>query len=481
MVTATTVMRAGTPAAKAQRKGWFESLKDEAVSFLKGDNNAPWAILAETVIGCVPILGQLVDARDIIKGLIEVSGAPASPLAWFNLITALIGLVPGGGDAVKRSARALKSGAMHIDEFLPMIRRIYKGDPEKALKEALDLSKLQRHLNTILDNPNLIRQLSPQVRKSVDEIQANLNKQFANFKKEIDGWLAKGRKTSADGPSTGRANGTPPAKPSTTAKGGTNTRADHNNRADANKSNAATQRTERFKSLSQKVLGVLGEHMADYHCQDIKGWGGKMRHDESGRNNAKLNDRGQLVALWPPIPRGRGIDAVWKSSGRKPYAVIEAKASYNPLKTLGALLGEAGDKSGVDGTGSQAGGRGGGAGGRGRSGSTGNTRQTNGKVTQMSHGWIQRRLQTISLTDPKAKLDLLRDKQNAYTRHVLFFSIPHAVAHAEALILHTAGQAVKHESHAAHQTTNQWGDSDIEKVVDNRAGFKDASRDRRTR
>lgn len=92
---ATAVAKGGAAVAQAERSGWFDSIKNEALSFVKGDNNAPWAILAETVIGCVPILGQVVDARDIIKGLIEVSGAPASPLAWFNLITALIGLIPG--------------------------------------------------------------------------------------------------------------------------------------------------------------------------------------------------------------------------------------------------------------------------------------------------------------------------------------------------------------------------------------------------
>jgi hypothetical protein len=102
------------------------SIKNEALSFVKGDNNAPWAILAETVIGCVPILGQVVDARDIIKGLVEVSGAPASPLAWFNLITALIGLIPGGGDAAKRALRSVKAGATQVDDLLAMIRRIYK-------------------------------------------------------------------------------------------------------------------------------------------------------------------------------------------------------------------------------------------------------------------------------------------------------------------------------------------------------------------
>ena len=339
---------AAQAAARTQRKGWLATLRDEAVSFVKGDNNAPWAILAETVIGCVPILGQIVDARDIIKGLIDVAGAPASPWAWFNLITALIGLVPGAGDAVKRSLRSVKSGATHIDELLDMIRGIYKGDPEKALREALDLSKLRGYLNRILDNPNLTSRLSPEVRRSVDNIQANLGRQFDAFKREVDGWLARGRKTSAAPGPAGRARpGTPPAKPGTQARAGSQGRGAHSNSASPNTPNAASQRTARFKTLSNKVLGVMGEHMADYHCQDIKGWGRKMRHDQNGINSAKLNDGGHLIPLWPPIPRGRGIDAVWKSNGPKPYAVIEAKASYNPAKSLAALLGEAGGQDGV--------------------------------------------------------------------------------------------------------------------------------------
>jgi hypothetical protein len=52
------------------------------------------------------------------------------------------------------------------------------------------------------------------------------------------------------------------------------------------------------------------------------------------------------VQLWPTLVRGRGIDAVWKTTGAaKPYAIIEAKASYDPTKSLKALLGEAGDKT----------------------------------------------------------------------------------------------------------------------------------------
>ena len=379
-------------AQTGSRQGWLASLRDEALSFVKGDNNAPWAILAETVIGCVPVLGQIVDARDIIKGLIEVSGAPASPLAWFNLITALIGLVPGGGDAAKRSLRAVKSGAANVDDLLAMIRRIYNGDPEKLLRKVLDVSALRKQLDTILDNPNLTRRLSPEVRQSVDTIQRNLGKQFDAFKKEVDDWLAKGRKTSAQTPPTAKqAPGTPPAKPQTQAKAGSSAKVQHSNPTASNTANGASKRTERFKGLSNKVLGILGEHMADYHCQEVKGWGNKALHDKGQKNPAKLNDASHLVQLWPIQIRGRGIDAVWKSKGAKPYAVIEAKASYDPTKKLRTLLGEAGDKTERDGNNSGAGAnRGGGAGRRG-GGNTGPTatRQTNGKVTQMSHGWIE--------------------------------------------------------------------------------------------
>jgi hypothetical protein len=474
---ATAIARA---ARRPARRGWLQSLRDEAVSFLKGDNNSPWAILAETVIGCVPVLGQVVDARDIIKGLVAVSGAPASPLAWFDLITALIGLIPGAGDATKRGLRSVKAGATHVDDLLDMIRRFYRGDPERALREALDLSAIRRHLDRILDNPNLTRRLSPEVRRSIDNIQANLGRQFDAFKREVDSWLHRGRRTSAaPGAGTrGRARpGTPPAKPGTNARAGSTNRSGRGNSASPNTPNAASQRTARFKTLSNKMLGVLGEHMADYHCQDTKGWGAKMRHDEYGVNNAKLNDGGHLVQLWPVVARGRGLDAVWKSNGPKPYAVIEAKASYSPIKGLAALLGEAGDKTDSgNGAGTQSSGRGGGAGGRGRGGSGGATRQTNGKVTQMSRGWIDNRLaKAIGASEA------LKARRLGYSRHVLFFSIPQAVAHAEALIMHTARQRVDPNMHRAHQVTREWRDSDIERVVDNRAGFAGAGRDARTR
>jgi hypothetical protein len=461
----TVARAAGHVAGAGSRTGWLASIKHEALSFVKGDNNAPWAILAETVIGCVPVLGQLVDARDIIKGLVEVAAAPASPLAWFNLITALIGLVPGGGDAAKRSMRAIKSGAVRPDELLDMIRRLYKGDPEKVLKDVLDLSKLRKLLNDVLDNPRLLRQLSPELRRRVDEIQRQLNAQFDAFKREIDGWLARGRKTSAAGGPGKPGVGAPARKPSTRADAGSR-KPGQGDSASANTPNTATQKTQRFKSLTNKVLGVLGEHMADYHCQDAKGWGAPMRHDDNGVNAAKLNDSGHLVQLWPCIARGRGIDAVWKTNGARPYAVVEAKASYDPTKGLAALLGEAGDKTeSGGGAAAPAGAR---AGRSGRSGSkgggpgaTGATRQANGKVMQMSKTWVEPRLSKAVRDKVLGETISLK----GYSRHVVFFSIPQAMSHSDALIRLGAQQKVGHGSHAEHKLTREWREADIDRVA----------------
>lgn len=471
-------------ASKAERSSWLADLKDESISFLKGDNNSPWAIFAETVIGCVPVLGQMVDARDIIKALIEISAAPASPLAWFNLITALIGLIPGGGDLVKRSLRSVKMGSTRIEDLLALIRKCYKGDPEQLIRETLDLSKIRGKFNDLLSNKSLTKQFSPEVRKSISTIKSKMDDQFAAFQQEVEGWLAKGRKTSAEAPHREKAPGTPEGKPNSTHQEGKGTKADQHDSASVDTPNASKSRAERLKGLSQKTMGVIGEHLADYHCQDVKGWGSPAKHDLGQHNPAKLNDKHEMVQLWPMRARGRGIDAVWKSSGAKPYAIIEAKASYDPTRTLQALLGEAGDKTEKSEGAAQGDPNANKSSRAGKRGSTKRvdvTRQTNGKVTQMSHGWIEKRLPQALKTAPDDLAAFRRRKRDAYSRHVLFFSIPQAAAHAEAAILYTAGNKVDQSMHATHQVTREWRDSEIEKVVDNRAGVEGSSRDKRTR
>jgi len=450
---------------------WYETIKEESISFLMGDNNSPWAILAETAIGLLPYLGQIVDARDIIKGLVEVADAPDSKLAWFNLITALIGIVPLGGDAAKRSMRAVKSGDANVDDLTAMIRYFYKGDPEKLLREVMDLSVLKKKLDTLLTNSRLLNRLSPQTRQRVDSVRAGLDEHYTEFRKEIDGWMMRDRRTSAEAPMIPRQKyGTPQNKPGNDPDEVRWTHDDFANTVRTNQPNTATLRTARFKRVSNKLLGVLGEHMADYYCQDVLGWGeGQAHHDQSEINTAKLNDGHRLVQLWPSIARGRGIDAVWKTNSGKPYAIIEAKASFNPAKTLGQLLGEAGDKNERDtGKGESESGKGGGLQGKRGKATPTERRQRNGKVTQMSHLWIKNRIaKAIGMNSPHLKT-LKRAGRSGYSRHVLLFSIPHAAAHSEALILHAANSNVRHTMHSYHEVTKEWVDNQIERVVSGR-------------
>lgn len=473
----------GTRAGRA----WLDSIKDEALSFLQGDNNAPWAILAETVLGCVPIVGQVIDARDVIKGLAEVARAPQSSMAWFNLVTALVGIVPGGGDAAKRGMRAVKSGTVQVDELLAIIRRFYKGDPEALLKQVLDPGKIVAKLEEVLASPALRHNVSKDLQRSIDTLRSQIGQRVADLRREVDDWLAKGRKTSADtGPALKPSARTPPAKPETRAREGPKTKGEHSGTATPSSTNPSSSRSTRIRALSNKLLGVLGEHMADYHCQDVKGWfsGGKASHDHGQINISKANDGGHLVQLWPIKARGRGIDAVWHTpKGRRPYAIVEAKASCDPTRSLDSLLGDAGDKTEGDSSSVETYSRKGRKSGR-RTNQTGkdSERDLNGRVTQMSHGWIELRLKK-ALTKALKKAQKSKDDPDVhvlemlialgpkgYTRHVLFFSVPQAVAHAEALITLSAGRQVAHTFHGVHEVTREWGDGDIQGVVNSRAG-----------
>ena len=142
---------------------------------------------------------------------------------------------------------------------------------------------------------------------------------------------------------------------------------------------------------------------------------------------------------------------MWKTTGAaKPYAIIEAKASYDPTKSLRSLLGEAWDKTERESGGGASSRRGGGAGRRGK------------------------RLNKAVADDTLAAVI----RRSGYCRHVLFFSIPQAVSHAEAIIKLTAQQSVSDIFHAEHSLTREWRDADLDKVVDNRAGLKNEARKR---
>ena len=65
-------------------------------------------------IGFIPVLGQIADARDTIAAIGDVIDNPDSAGAWGGLGLAMVGWVPGLGDAVK----GVKKGSKLVKEGL---------------------------------------------------------------------------------------------------------------------------------------------------------------------------------------------------------------------------------------------------------------------------------------------------------------------------------------------------------------------------
>ena len=170
-----------------QPTGWFAVLQKEAGSFLTGENTSTWALFAEIVIGAVPIAGQLIDARDIIKAVLNLKDKPSDSTLWFLLIAALIGLIPVFGDAVKSAIKAIKIGGKSPADLFAFIRKFGKGNAEQALKKALDVSRLKGLLNNIL-TPKFLNSLSKSNKQKLIQIQKDFDRFAQQIINEIDGW-----------------------------------------------------------------------------------------------------------------------------------------------------------------------------------------------------------------------------------------------------------------------------------------------------
>jgi Flp pilus assembly pilin Flp len=121
--------------------GFWGWLGGQAKNFVKGGilgsfgGNTGWAgFSAKMIVGVIPIVGQIADARDTIAGVIGVVRNPASPLAWTDLGAAAIGWVPLFGDAAAQSIR----GGKELMTAVPWIQRTYAGGRQAERGEPED-------------------------------------------------------------------------------------------------------------------------------------------------------------------------------------------------------------------------------------------------------------------------------------------------------------------------------------------------------
>lgn len=125
-------MSALTPAARAIKQadkgigGWLMDL-------VTGAGSSPAHIIVTGILGVVPGVGQAMDARDLIIGIIVVVRSPAGIGGWVDLVISLIGCVPAIGDALKVGFKLMKQGKS-FGRVLEAVSPKLRGNVEKYMR-----------------------------------------------------------------------------------------------------------------------------------------------------------------------------------------------------------------------------------------------------------------------------------------------------------------------------------------------------------
>jgi hypothetical protein len=347
-------------------------MSDEAVeSANEGDEDRSAAYQEAAVelakgiaLGAVPFLGQAIDAYDTIESSIVLYNAESTDGkedAQFDLLMAVIGWVPGPGDGLKKSLRIVnKDPQRYAPVLFDLLRFVLqecgiKTSPEELLKQIFDAGKLRGELDEIITGvkgSSTFQSLPNWAKTSVVTVLAasrdNMPAMVGIVEKRLVKW--KGMQRNSSGKASGANKPAhvkkPAAKDSNVASQGKD-----------GASGTATEKSDKTKlglssthDITNEGLGVSGEHIADYMCAEILGWGKDWDGHDKGMTGKWLKgkpdaeklgkiSKGGSSKLWNVLYKltdaanGTGIDAVWHATpdtnGHKKFAIVEAKASRN--------------------------------------------------------------------------------------------------------------------------------------------------------
>lgn len=319
-------------------KGAVHAADDDLGSWLKGlvsgQGDSPSQVIISGILSVVPGLGQAMDLRDIVVGVITIASAPSNPMVWLDISITLVGCVPIMGDGLKTGFRLMKSGkAMPriLDGLSPSLR----GDINKWFKN-IDWADISRTVKSTFDDilaafidgldswlarivmgkdevRNIIRQLEA-IRKDAPRMLDEAIEELKRLYKKAMGDTPP-KSTAAQGTPTAphAPDAAPAAKkadaPQTVKRDKTADSADTPDKAHTDE-----RRASKKKDSWQK--GVMAEHITDYWCARNK------------RNLKKANNRGRL---WEEYDMGgrTGIDHVWVQATDpvRPGVIGETKSS----------------------------------------------------------------------------------------------------------------------------------------------------------
>lgn len=308
-------------------------------------------------LGLVPFLGQAIDVYDTIESSIVLYNAKKADdkeNAQFDLVLALVGWIPGPGDGVKKSLRLVNKNP---DRFAPVLFDLLRfvlqecgihTNPEALLQQIFNADKLKAQLQEIrrgIEESSTFQALPEgaqhAVKSTLQAAQASLPLMVLVVEKRIKKWTKKQPNSSAHVGTTGRAKGEQPGSRHGAGSQG-HARPDGGATGGAVHSQAATLA---LTEIANELIGISGEHIADYICVERFKWGQWSQHDQGSQgrfqvkpdalNPGKLSKGGtpksthKLYKLADGA-NGTGIDAVWRAEGHnqgKRYAIVEAKAT----------------------------------------------------------------------------------------------------------------------------------------------------------
>lgn len=492
---------------------------DDCTRFLEdlimGDFNEDQMVSAQIIgglISLIPVVDQVMDARDVSGNLYRINKQGGFQKATLdqkiNLGFAAFGVVPEVGSAFKTVFKPLykerKAVKGAINSGVAMIERMlskkkggalgwvkaldWAGNTQAAIVQAnLALESCIALLDYIGQDhwwcpdrlQQLARDVAPGIRKLRGTLAAPIREAAGHIKDFITDLLGEHAAAVVLAVANNAASlprGQHAGKPHQNGAGHARV-ADKprlNGRATASKTATVVQRTafQIYQALDHLAKGLVGEHIVDHHVIEQKDWGMDWnRHDVIGGPGKKpagwqstckkLNDGGIPIYLCTPSATVviNGIDSLWKTNRKSPveFAVVEAKASMNPLASLNQLLSEAQASQQPKKSGS----------GRKKTVGTAGKKKAGRAAPavmtmQMSHDWITTR---VKKDFAKYRDAILRGNGN-YSRHVFLVSPIQADDHILALakivehklISNPAGAQKFAPEHSKHDVQKEFGE-----------------------
>ncbi|SFU83936.1 hypothetical protein [Pseudoduganella namucuonensis] len=351
-----TIPAAG-PASRALRSA-DNSIGTWLTDLVTGAGSSPSHIIVTGVLGVVPGVGQAMDARDLIVGIIAIAKSPAAIGGWVELAITLVGCVPAAGDALKVGFKLMKQGHS-FGRVLEAVSPKLRGNVEKYMRK-VDWGMLAgeakglftKVIAAFIDGLDswIVKAVAggPQVRQIIGELQAvqrSAPKMIDEAFGELKAMHAKMMGHELPGSTAAVAATTSKAtrREAQEAFGATASRQQIQaarterklvakrsqdvkaNRASPNSTTASTKKKGQPKKRNW-LSGIPAEHITDYYV--------KTKHV----GFRKSNNGGKLTEEYS-VPHN-GIDHLWhnKVNIAKPFVVGETKSSiFDSFKLMAAL------------------------------------------------------------------------------------------------------------------------------------------------